>query len=122
MILEQGEWFQDDEMQNQARSIGDERMGKLLVSDLKCLQEVLTFVGEYKQTVATQKNASSTVSGVVGKSLTFRGQGDVRHVTGRLSLRGVRSSGSVRQEFCCVVLWRTHTGEPRGQGGDSCVD
>ena len=31
--------------------------------------------------MATQKNASSTVNGIVGKSLTFRGPGDVQHVT-----------------------------------------
>ena len=31
--------------------------------------------------MATQKNASSTVNGIVGESLTFRGPGDVQHVT-----------------------------------------
>ena len=53
---------------------------KLLVSDFKRFWDVLTVVWN-NQTVATQKNASSTVNGIVGKSLTFRGPGDVQHVT-----------------------------------------
>ena len=50
------------------------------MSDFKCFSDVLTVVWN-NQTVATQKNASSTVNGIVGKSLTFRGPGDVQHVT-----------------------------------------
>ena len=53
---------------------------KLLVSDFKCFSDVFTVVWN-NQTVATQKNASSTVNGIVGKSITFRGPGDVQHVT-----------------------------------------
>jgi len=53
---------------------------KLLVSDFKRFSDVLTVVWN-NQTVATQKNASSTVNGIVGKSLTCRGPGDVQHVT-----------------------------------------
>ena len=50
---------------------GRANWGKLLVSDFKCFSDVLTVV----------KNASSTINGIVGKSLTFRGAGDVQHVT-----------------------------------------
>ena len=38
-------------------------------------------------------------------------QGEVQHVT-----------GVVNGSTLLVVLWRTHAGEPRGRGCDSCVD
>ena len=41
MIVEQGEWFQDDESQDRTE---DERLRKLLVSDFQCFRDVLTFV------------------------------------------------------------------------------
>ena len=68
MILEQCEWFQDDERQDRTES------------DFQCFRDVLTFVWN-KQTVATQKNASSIVKGIDGESLTFGPQGEVQHVT-----------------------------------------
>ena len=40
MIVEQGEWFQDDERQDRTE---DERI-RFLVSDFQCFPDVLTFV------------------------------------------------------------------------------
>ena len=40
MIVEQGEWFQDDERQDRTE---DERI-RFLVSDFQCFRDVLTFV------------------------------------------------------------------------------
>ena len=65
MALEQGKWFQD------------ENQGEALGAHFKCFRSRLW----KNQNVATQKNASATVSGIVGKSLTFGRQGDVQHVT-----------------------------------------
>ena len=83
MILEQSEWFQDDHLQDHSRKNEDERIGKLLVTDFKFFWNVLTVVWN-KQTVATQKkNPSSTVSGIVDKSVTvgIGRQGGVKQVT-----------------------------------------
>ena len=57
----------------------------------------------------------------------FGPQGEVQHVTevanGSTLLAACQVFGEeVRQEFYCVVLWRTHAGELRGRGCDSCVD
>ena len=41
MIVEQGEWFQDDDRQDRTE---DQRIRKLLVSDFHCFRDVLTFV------------------------------------------------------------------------------
>ena len=69
---------------------------KLLVSDFKCFSDVLTVVWN-NQTVATQKNASSTINGMVGKRPHVsrprrRAACGPKLSTGRLSLRGVRFS------------------------------